>query len=52
VPFTVKDNLSAAGTPMAIGARERAAIVPAVAPYTQGGLELPGLALIAAARRD
>jgi len=28
VPFTVKDNLSAAGLPMAIGAPERAGIVP------------------------
>ena len=29
VPFTVKDNLAAAGIPMAIGAPERAGVVPA-----------------------
>jgi amidase len=28
VPFTVKDNISAIGLPMAIGARERAGVVP------------------------
>ena len=28
VPFTVKDNLEAAGMPMAIGAPERAAVIP------------------------
>src|SRR3954451_14781422 len=28
VPFTVKDNIAAAGIPMAIGAPERAGVVP------------------------
>ena len=42
VPFTVKDNLSAAGIPMAIGARERVGVVPdedatAVARLTAAG---------------
>jgi amidase len=47
VPFTVKDNLSAAGLPMAIGVPERAGIVPdadatAVARLKQAGAILLG----------
>ena len=42
VPFTVKDNLSAAGIPMAIGVRERAGIAAATDATAVGRLKAAG----------
>jgi amidase len=42
VPFTVKDNISAAGIPMAIGVRERAGIAPAMDATAVGRLKTAG----------
>jgi amidase len=46
VPFTVKDNISAAGIPMAIGVRERAGIAPAMDATAVGRLKAAGAILL------
>jgi amidase len=46
VPFTVKDNISAAGIPMAIGVRERAGIVAAADATAVGRLKAAGAILL------
>jgi amidase len=42
VPFTVKDNIAAAGIPMAIGVPERAGVVPATDATAVGRLNAAG----------
>src|SRR5918997_4436335 len=46
VPFTVKDNISAAGIPMAIGARERVGVVPDENATVVGRLAAAGAILL------
>ena len=46
VPFTVKDNISAAGIPMAIGARERVGVVPDEDATVVGRLAAAGAILL------
>ena len=46
VPFTVKDNIAAAGLPMAIGAPERAGVVPDADATVVARLKLAGAILL------